>query len=144
MTTTRFSCKISTTDPSAPLGLEAWIDDHKFFDLAHVTQSQEISTDINDDQAEHVLRLIMKNKTPACTEINDTGEILQDARLVIEDIAFDGIKLGHAFTELATYTHDFNGTGSETKEKFYSNMGCNGTVRLEFATPVYLWILEHI
>ena len=140
----KFSCNISTTDSSAPLGLEAWIDDHKFFDLAHVTESQEISTEINNDQAEYVLRLIMKNKTPACTKVNDTGEIVQDARLVIEGIAFDDIKLGHVFTELATYTHDFNGTGPETKEKFYGEMGCNGTVRLEFTTPIYFWILEHM
>jgi len=144
MTTIKFSCNISTTDSSAPLGLEAWIDDHKFFDLAHVTSSQEISTEINNDQAEYVLRLIMKNKTPACTKVNDAGEIVQDARLVIEDIAFDDIKLGHLFTELATYTHDFNGTGAETWEKFYGEMGCNGTVRLEFATPIYFWILEHM
>jgi hypothetical protein len=144
MATIKFSCNISTTDSSAPLGLEAWIDDHKFFDLAHVTESQEISTEINNDQAEYVLRLIMKNKTPACTKVNDTGEIVQDARLVIEGIAFDDIKLGHVFTELATYTHDFNGTGPETKEKFYGEMGCNGTVRLEFTTPIYFWILEHM
>jgi len=144
MTTIKFSCKISTTDSSAPLGLEAWIDDHKFFDLAHVTESQEISTEISDDQAQHVLRLIMKNKTPACTKINDAGVIVQDAQLIIEDIAFDEIKLGHVFTELATYTHDFNGTGAETNEKFHSEMGCNGTVRLEFFTPVYLWLLENM
>jgi hypothetical protein len=144
MTTTKFSCKISTTDSSALLGLEAWIDDHKFFDLSHVTDSQEISTEINDDEAEHVLRLVMKNKILDHTKINDAGEIVQDARLVIEDIAFDGIKLNHMFTKLATYTHDFNGTGAEIQDKFYGEMGCNGTVKLEFTTPVYLWLLEHM
>jgi len=144
MTTTKFSCKISTTDSSAPLGLEAWIDDHKFFDLAHVTDCHEISTDINDDEAEHVLRLIMKNKTIDHTKINDAGEIVQDARLIIEDIAFDEIKLGHVVTKLVTYTHNFNGTGAETKDEFHSEMGCNGTVELQFSTPVYLWLLENM
>ena len=144
MTTIKFSCKISTTDPSAPLGLEAWINDHKFFDLAHVTESQEISTEISDDEAQHVLRLIMKNKTSDHTKINDAGEIVQDARLVVEDIAFDEIQLGNMVTAQATYTHDLNGTQALTQHKFYSEMGCNGTVRLEFATPIYLWLLEHM
>jgi len=48
------------------------------------------------------------------------------------------------FTELATYTHDFNGTKELTQEKFYGVMGCNGTVSLKFATPIYLWLLENM
>jgi hypothetical protein len=140
----KISFHLEPTDPDVPLGFEAWVDDNKFFDTDHVQTAQDISVDIDDTEAEHVLRLIMKHKTFTHTKINDASEIVQDARLVVNDIAFDGIKLGQVFTELATYTHDFNGTGSETKEKFYSEIGCNGTVRLEFSTPVYLWLLEHM
>ena len=27
---------------------------------------------------------------------------------------------------------------------FFGNMGCNGYVSLKFATPIYLWLLEHM
>lgn len=144
MTSIRFSCRISTTDPTTPLGVEAWIDDHKFFDSEHVEQTQDISTDIDDDEAEHVLRLILKNKLPSHTKIDQDGNIVQDARIVIEDVSFDEIKLGYTMTKLAKYTHDFNGTGAETVQVFHGEMGCNGVVRLEFTTPVYLWLLEHM
>jgi hypothetical protein len=42
------------------------------------------------------------------------------------------------------YEHDYNGTGTLTQEKFYGQMGCNGTVSLAFCTPIYMWLLEHM
>jgi hypothetical protein len=69
---------------------------------------------------------------------------VSDAVLTIKDLAFDEIKLGHMLTELATYTHNFNGTKEPVQEKFYGAMGCNGTVSLKFAAPVYLWLLENM
>jgi hypothetical protein len=71
------------------------------------------------------------------------GEIVLDARLAIKDIEFDQIALNHIFTELSVYTHDFNGTGPQTSDKFYGEIGCNGIVELKFTTPVYIWLLEN-
>jgi hypothetical protein len=68
----------------------------------------------------------------------------KDARLKISDIEFDGIELDYMVTQQATYTHNFNGTGPETQENFYGEIGCNGTVSLKFSTPMYLWLLEHM
>ena len=48
------------------------------------------------------------------------------------------------FVEQAVYTHDFNGTSKATENKFYGELGCNGTVSLKFSTPMYLWLLEHM
>lgn len=138
------SCKVGTTAPESALGLEAWIDDHKFFDTNHVQDTQQISVEIPDDDAEHELKFVLKNKTPEYTTINEHGGIVSDARLTISDLAFDEIQLGHMVTEQATYTHNFNGTGLQTQEKFYGEIGCNGTVSLKFATPMYLWLLEHM
>lgn len=138
------SCSLDTTDTVAKLGFEAWIDDKKFHDTDHVTGRQQICLEISDDDAEHELRLIMKNKTIEHTQINEAGDIVTDARLKITDIAFDEIPLGHMITEQATYEHDFNGTHALTQHKFYSEMGCNGTVSLKFRTPIYLWLLENM
>ena len=136
---------LATTGATAELGFEAWIDERKFLDVDHVKETQSVTVELEDqDNTEHELRLVLKNKTTAHTQVDEHGNIMADARLVITDVAFDEIKLGHMFFEQAVYTHDFNGTGKYSKEKFYGEMGCNGTVILKFTTPMYLWLLEHM
>ena len=142
--TVTISCVLDTTNPAAELGFEAWIDEKKFVDIDHVQGKQAISMEIADEDGDHELRLVLKNKTDKHTQIDESGNIVSDATLTVTDIAFDEIKLGHMATELAVYTHDFNGTQDTTQDKFYGEMGCNGTVSLQFATPVYLWLLEHM
>lgn len=138
------SCTLDTTDPEAALGFEAWVDDQKFFDTDHVQAQQQVVVEIADDDGEHELRFVLKNKTSDHTQIDEAGNIVADARLIITDLSFDEIQLGHMVTEHAVYTHDFNGTGQPTQDKFYGEMGCNGTVSLKFSTPIYLWLLEHM
>jgi hypothetical protein len=131
--TATFSCRIGTTDASAILGMEIWLDDQQIFDTAHV-----------DSTVDHELRFVMKNKTIDQTQVNETGTILKDACLTISNVAFEDIDLGHMFTEQTEYIHDFNGTQAEITGKFYGEMGCNGTVSLKFTTPIYLWLLENM
>ena len=136
---------LATTDAKAELGFEAWIDERKFLDLDHVKETQSVTVELEDqDDVEHELRLVLKNKTTAHTQVDEHGNIVADARLVITDLAFDEIQLGHMLVEHSVYTHDFNGTGEITQAKFYSELGCNGTVSLKFTTPMYLWLLEHM
>ena len=144
MTTYQIACTIGTTDSTAELGLEIWIDERQLFSTEHVADTQQLTFDIEDDEAEHKLRFIMTNKTFAHTTVDDQGNIVSDARLTIADVAFDEIKLGQIFVDLPTYTHNFNGTQPETVDKFYGEMGCIGTVSLQFTTPIYLWLLEHM
>jgi hypothetical protein len=142
--TVTISCSLDTTDPVVKLGFEAWIDNKKFHDTDHVAGRQQIFIEIPDDDAEHELRLIMKNKTTEHTRIDEDGNITADARLTITDMAFDEIQLGYVFTQQSMYEHDFNGTHALAQQKFYGEMGCNGTVSLKFSTPIYLWLLEHM
>ena len=136
---------LATTDATAELGFEAWINERKFLDVDHVKETQPVAVELDDqDDTEHELRLVLKNKTTAHTQVDEHGNILADARLLITDVAFDEIRLGHMFAEHSMYTHEFNGHGKYSKEKFYGEMGCNGTVILKFNTPVYLWLLEHM
>jgi hypothetical protein len=136
--------ELSPSNDQAELGFEAWVDNEKFVDIAHVQGPQLIKIDMSDTDGDHELQLILKNKTAAHTKIDDNGAIVSDATLTISGLAFDEIKLGHMVTELATYTHDFNGTKESVQDQFYGEMGCNGTVSLGFTTPVYLWLLEHM
>jgi hypothetical protein len=142
--TVKISFTLDTTDATAQLGFESWIDNHKFYDTDHVTAPEHVSVDISDDDAEHELRFVLKNKTIEHTQIDEGGNIIADTRLKIMDLAFDEIALGHMVTEQAVYEHDFNGSGPKTQDQFYGEIGCNGTVSLKFATPVYLWVLEHM
>jgi hypothetical protein len=141
---TKITFTLKPTDATAKLGFETWIDDHKFYDTDHVTGSEQIAVDISDDHAQHDLRLILKNKAAEHTKIDETGNIIADARLTITDMAFAEIPLGYLLTEQAIYEHDFNGTAQLVQDKFYGDMGCNGTVSLKFSSPIYLWLLEHM
>lgn len=137
------ACNLAPSDPSVALGFEAWIDDRKFFDSDHVQTAQQLCVEISDDQGEHELKFVMKNKTAEHTKVDEAGNIVSDARLIITDLSLDELLLAQIFIDKSTYTHDFNGNGPATVEKFYGEMGCNGTVSLKFNTPVYLWLLEN-
>lgn len=143
MDTVSFSCTITPTSADVPLGLEIWIDDQKLFDQAHVQEHHRFSTDLSDD-GEHELRLVLKNKLPEHTQVDADNTIISDARISVSNIEFDGIALNQIVSNLAEYQHNFNGTGELSVHKFYSEMGCNGTVSLKFTTPIYLWLLEHM
>ena len=139
------SFTLDTTDASAALGFEAWIDDRKCLDVDHVQKAQQVVVELEDtDSAEHELRLVLKNKTVDHTQIDEHGNILTDARIIVSDVAFDEIQLEHLFGEHTVYTHNFNGTSTTIQTKCYGEMGCNGTVSLKFTTPVYLWLLEYM
>ena len=144
MNTVGFCCTITPTTAAVPLGMEIWIDDQKLFDQDHVQESHRISTDLSDNEGEHELRFVLKNKLPEHTLFDADNNIVGDARISVSNIEFDGIALNQLVPALAEYQHNFNGTGEQIIDEFYGEMGCNGTVTLKFTTPIYLWLLEHM
>lgn len=146
MSTYQISCTIGTTDPTAALGLEVWLDTTRLFDTNCVVyDALPLTFELDDDnEGEHELRFVMTGKTQEHTLIDETGTIVKDARLIVKDLAFDEIELNQLFVDHAVYRHNFNGTQPETEDKFYGEMGCNGIVSLKFTTPVYLWLLENM
>ena len=144
MQTVKFNCVVSSTDFTVPLGMEIWLDNHKFFDQDHIDQTYNIQHEISDDDGEHELRFVLKNKQSDHTQVDAEGNIVSDATITVSDIEFDGIDCDYLTTTLAQYQHDFNSTGNLTVDKFYGEMGCNGTVTLKFSTPIYIWLLENM
>lgn len=109
------------------------------------TDVQEITVEFDDtDDQSHVLEFVLSGKTLEHTQITDQGEIISDVLIKIQNIAFDDIEIDQMVSELAKYHHDFNGTQPAVADRFYGEMGCNGMVRLEFTTPIYLWLLENM
>jgi hypothetical protein len=144
METVKFNCVVGSTDLTVPLGLEIWLDQHKLFDKDCVDQTYQVEHEISDDDGDHELRFVLKHKQSAHTRVDLEGNILSDARVTVSDIEFDDINCQYLTTNLAEYQHDFNGTSDPTIDKFYGEMGCNGTVSLKFSTPIYIWLLENM
>ena len=126
------------------MGLEIWLDDLLILDQPCVSDPIQFEHIMRDDDSEHEIRWVLKNKTVEHTRIDDQGNIVQDACLVIQDVKFDDFELGHILVEKSSYHHDFNGTAAPVEQKFYGEMGCNGSVSLKFITPIYLWLLENL
>lgn len=135
--------KFQACSNSQELLLTVKLDDELVYQGPLSEQLQEISTDVDNTDGERCLSITMSGKTPEHTEVDDQGNITKDHMIQIRDVYFDDIRLGQIFVEKSVYEHDFNGTGELIQDKFYGDMGCNGTIKLRFTTPVYPWILEN-
>jgi hypothetical protein len=142
--TTTISGFIDSSDKKIPLGTEVWIDNICVVNVEHVDRIVHFLHEISDNDGEHELRIVMKHKTSDHTELDDAGNIIRDAMLSISDIKFDEIALGQVLLNKAVYTHDFNGSQPPVDDKFFGDLGCNGTVSLKFTAPTYLWLLENM
>jgi len=142
--TTTITGFIDSSDKKITLGTEVWIDNICVVNVEHVDRIVHFSHVLEEDNAEHELRIVMKHKTPDHTELDNAGNIIRDAMLSISDIKFDEIALGQVLLNKAVYTHDFNGSQPPVDDKFFGDLGCNGTVSLKFTAPTYLWLLENM
>ena len=88
-TSITITCTVDTTDSTAGLGFEAWINDVQFYDTEHVTGPHQITMQTSDEADQtHVMKFIMKNKTDANTQVDHTGVIITDAVLRVTDVTF--------------------------------------------------------
>jgi hypothetical protein len=141
--TAKLGFKISAT--RAVLDLWVILDGQTQWQGRPGTDVQDITVEIDDaDDESHVLTFVLSGKLPEHTQITEQGEITSDVMVRIQDIAFDDIEIDQIFSQLAEYHHDFNGTQPAIVDQFHGEMGCNGTVRLEFSTPIHLWLLENM
>jgi hypothetical protein len=144
MTSSVIAFDISPSDPACPLGVEVWLGQQQIFDTQHLVAPTHISHSISDEDAEHELRVVLKNKLPEHTTIDADGTIVQDAVITVTNFEFEEIDVDQIVVDHAVYLHNFNSTGPDQQHRFYGTMGCNGTVSLKFSTPIYLWLLEHM
>jgi hypothetical protein len=135
---------ISPSTPAAKIGAEVWIDQHCVINYEHVDSAISFEHTLDDNDGEHELRIVMKHKQAAHTQLDEQGNITQDAVLIVSDLEFDSINIMQITTVRAEYSHNFNGSQSAGTHRFYGDMGCNGTVSMKFTTPVYLWLLENM
>jgi hypothetical protein len=135
---------VSSTNYAVPLGIRVSIDHDIMYENTHVSAPADVQCSLSDNDGEHELTFELFGKLPEHTQIDDAGSIVSDAVLGISGIEIDEIDIDQIVQFQSVYTHDFNGTQEPVDDKFYGSMGCNGTVRLKFTTPIYLWLLENM
>ncbi len=144
MDTVRISLDVTNRSQHHNLGIELWLDKEKFFDNNIGSGKHHIVHDFSASEGEHVLRAVLKNKTAKHTQIDQAGNIIEDALIHIGNITIDEIDVTQLVYQLAQYVHDGNGSKTIAVHPFYGDMGCNGRDQMSFQSPVYLWLLENM
>ena len=144
MNSIKLELDIGTNRADCALGARVSINGQTIYDNSHVTDTQHVSHDIPDEDGEHELSIELYGKLPEHTKIDSAGQITHDALLSIANIQLDGINIDRISADLIKYHHDFNGSQPATVDRFYGTMGCNGQLKLNFTTPIYLWLLENM
>lgn len=134
---------IDTTTPAAKLNVDVFVNDAQVFSKV-IQGAESFLTSVPEADGEHELRIVLSGKLPEHTQIDTSGNIINDALVTIKNIQFDGVDCSEIVSNTSVYQHNFNGTGEQTETKFYDSMGCNGSLVIKFTTPIYLWILENM
>jgi hypothetical protein len=144
MNNIKLTFSVSPSVAQNPLTFCVRINGHTLFEK-DIDQCYYCEYVFNEDsQDRHVLELELSNKTTDHTRVDDHGKIIEDSLVYIRDIRIENINIDQLIYEHSNYIHNFNNTKPETSESFFGIMGCNGTVRFEFSSPFYLWLLENM
>ena len=103
------------------------------------TKFIDFSVDIEEDQ-DHLLEIRLENKTSRDT-VTENNEIVKDTLLNIDSIAIDDIELGELNWSMSEFVGD---DPDRPILKRCVNLGWNGSYRLKFTSPFYLWLLENM
>lgn len=106
-------------------------------------QAQDVVAEFTD-VGEHVLTITMQGKTPQHTFLDPNGGILDDVVLLIESAQINTTPIGDIMHRRSLYRHNYNSSGDAVEQAFFGSMGCNGTVIMQFESPVDLWLLENL
>lgn len=105
----------------------------------------EFDADLNAYE-NYCLNISLVNKTNKDTKVVD-GAIVNDMLLNVVSVEVDEIDLGSLIWTASEYFPDhpreFNGE-IVSSLKNCVNLGWNGTYKLPFTTPFYIWLLESI
>jgi len=108
------------------------------------TETQCFRHEFDDSTTSHRFEIKLSNKLPSQCKVNHLGEIVEDVWAEIKNFSMSDIPLGQVFYGKSLYFHDYNGASKPTVGQFYEKIGCNGTVRFDFTTPVYAWLIENL
>lgn len=90
-------------------------------------------------EGDHVIEVILTNKDGRRDTIMEDGKIAKDMLLNIDSVIIDDIEIGFLTNSLSVYE-------TESGEIHHNmvNLGWNGSWKLGFTSPVYMWLLENL
>jgi hypothetical protein len=92
---------------------------------------------------DHCATATLSNKLPHHTMLDSQGNIVHDRVVRLHDLRLRGRSIWHQIQGTNIYRHDGNGDAQIQDHAFFGDLGCNGTVSVEFRSPVLLWMLEY-
>lgn len=120
------------------------IDGHTVNTLQSDGSAHQIKTFLHDTDstAWHTLSITLQGKDQSHTILDQTGAIVSDCALIVDFVCINDINVSELFLQgQQCYIHDHNGRSTTCQDEFYGYMGYNGTVLIEFSTPIHLWFL---
>jgi hypothetical protein len=116
------------------------------------TQYIEFVAAVPDGNSE--LTITFTNKTRYDTVVDSTGNVVEDMLLNIESIEVDDIDLGTILWNSSVYCPVYpvvyqaemqkQGKELDSEVKNCVNLGWNGTWKLPFTSPFFIWLLENM
>lgn len=103
----------------------------------------EFGSEDTEERIDQSISIVLQGKTPDHTQLDNRGNIISDAHIKVEKIYFNGVDVTETFCDgRQCYHHNQNGSSDWQTNEFHGYIGCNGTVTLDFYTPLYRWFLE--
>ncbi len=101
----------------------------------------EFTTDVDEDK-EHILEIRLENKNDSDTVENENKTaIVKDLLLNIDKIEIDEIDIAELKWSASEFIAD---NADRSPLKNCVNLGWNGSYKLKFSSPFYLWLLENM
>lgn len=150
--TLHFKIGVSGTSPNKQPEFNICINDHVYYTgmlSSPVNEVEYIDFDADISEGNHSLNITFLNKDPSDTVQKD-GEIVEDLVLGIRSIEIDQIDIGTLKWTLSKYYPIYPEEYTDNTQKQITelsecvNLGWNGTWRLPFASPFYIWLLENL
>ena len=60
----------------------------------------------------------------------------------LDYLRFDGVNVYPLIHQQGGYWHDYNGFGDITRDSVDRDMGCDGSLKFRFVTPMASWMIE--
>jgi hypothetical protein len=136
-----FNAKSNIT---AGLKLEMMLDGVLIDSIDLTENTQSWIWHFDDACAEHQFEIVLSNKLPHHTVLDQDNQIIQDVVAEIFDVKISDIDLGPVFYHHSLYYHNSNGWSKPVVTQFFRSLGCNGLVKFNFTTPAYAWLMENI
>ena len=129
----------------ADISLIVTVDGQKIFNSTALQQEQIIHCTLLEYPSTHRVAIELVGKQPQHTIVDDRGNIVSDVYASVSTLEIQGIDVKPIFCAgRCCYFHSYNNPDSPTiVDEFYGDIGCNGTVNIDFFTPIYLWLADY-